>query len=151
MSALSKQQIAHLTDVLAARHNMLVAEVRAMLEQSGNETYVDIAGRVTDTGDESVADMLADMGAAQIHRHVQELRDIEAARARLRANNAYGVCIDCGGDIVYQRLSARIPLPSGASTARASARRAMHKRGDPRCEARGGNRWSCGWPGRKTP
>ena len=106
MSALSKQQIAHLTDVLAARHNMLVAEVRAMLEQSGNETYVDIAGRVTDTGDESVADMLADMGAAQIHRHVQELSDIEAARARLRANSAYGVCIDCGGDIVYQRLSA---------------------------------------------
>jgi len=105
MSALSEQQIAHLTDVLAARHSMLVGEVRAMLEQSGNETYVDIAGRVTDTGDESVADMLADMGAAQIHCHVQQLRDIQGA-ARLRANNAYGVCVDCGGDIVYQRLSA---------------------------------------------
>ena len=106
MAALSKQQLAHLTHLLAERHQMLVGEVRAMLEQSGNETYLDIAGRVTDTGDESVADMLADMGAAQIHRHVQELRDIEAAQGRLRANNAYGVCIDCGGDIIYQRLRA---------------------------------------------
>ena len=106
MAALSKQQLAHLTHLLAERHEMLVGEVRAMLEQSGNETYLDIAGRVTDSGDESVADMLADMGTAQIHRHVQELRDIEAAQARLRANNAYGVCVDCGGEIVYQRLSA---------------------------------------------
>jgi hypothetical protein len=80
MAALSKQQLAHLTHLLAERHQKLVGEVRAMLEQSGNETYLDIAGRVTDTGDESVADMLADMGAAQIHRHVQELRDPGAAK-----------------------------------------------------------------------
>jgi DnaK suppressor protein len=106
MAALSTQQIAHLAHLLAERHRMLVGEVRAMLEQSGNETYLDIAGRVTDTGDESVADMLADMGAAQIHRHVQELRDIEAAQARLGAKNAYGVCADCGGEIIYQRLTA---------------------------------------------
>ena len=106
MAALSKQHLAQLNDLLIDRHKALVAEVRAMLEQSGHETYLEIAGRVTDTGDESVADMLADMGAAQIHRHVQELRDIEAAQARLRANSAYGVCIDCGGEIVYLRLTA---------------------------------------------
>jgi DnaK suppressor protein len=105
MTALTKPELAHLTGLLAERHRTLVDEVRAMLEQSGNETYLDIAGRVTDAGDESAADMLADMGAAHIHRHVQEVRDIEAAQARLRAG-AFGVCIDCGGDIVYQRLTA---------------------------------------------
>lgn len=104
MGALTTQQLAHLDRLLVERHGTLVREVRAMLEQSGNETYVDIAGRVTDTGDESVADMLADMGAAQIHRHVQELRDIEAAQARLRAGT-FGVCMDCDGEIALARLT----------------------------------------------
>jgi DnaK suppressor protein len=93
------------TDLLAERCRTLVDEVRAMLEQSGSETYLEIAGRVTDTGDQSVADMLADMGATHIHRHVRELRDIEAAQARLRAST-FGVCIDCGSDTVYERLTA---------------------------------------------
>jgi DnaK suppressor protein len=106
MAALTKQQLAHLSHRLTERHSTLVAEVRAMLVQSGNETYVDIAGRVTDTGDASVADMLADMGAAQIYRHVQELRDIEAAQAQLRAGT-YGICIDCGMEIAYERLTAQ--------------------------------------------
>jgi RNA polymerase-binding transcription factor DksA len=105
MGALTRQQLTHLDRILVERYRTLVSEVRAMLEQSGNETYVDIAGRVTDTGDESVADMLADMGAAQIHRHVQELRDVEAAQARLRAGT-FGICIDCDGEIAPERLTA---------------------------------------------
>jgi DnaK suppressor protein len=107
MAALTKQQLAHLNRRLTERHATLLAEVRAMLVQSGNETYVDIAGRVTDTGDASVADMLADMGAAQIHRHVQELREIEAALAQLRAGT-YGTCIDCDMEIAYERLTAQL-------------------------------------------
>ena len=105
MAALSKQHLAKLNDMLVERHKALVAEVRAMLAQSGHETYLEIAGRVTDTGDESVADMLADLGAAQIHRHVQELRDIEAAQARVRAGT-FGICVDCGSHIAYERLAA---------------------------------------------
>ncbi len=105
MAALSKKELAHLTQLLAERQRTLLAEARAMLVQSGNESYLNMAGGVMDTGDESVADMLADLGAAQIHRHVQELRDIEAAQARARAGTL-GICIDCGGDIASGRLSA---------------------------------------------
>jgi DnaK suppressor protein len=105
MAALSKKELAHLTQLLAERQRTLLAEARAMLVQSGNESYLNMAGGVMDTGDESVADMLADLGAAQIHRHVQELRDIEAAQARARAGTL-GICIDCGGDIAPGRLSA---------------------------------------------
>jgi DnaK suppressor protein len=105
MAALNQQQIAALSSLLHGRHRALVAEMRAMLEQSGHETYLEIAGRVTDTGDESVADMLADLGAAQIHRHVQELRDTDAALARLRAGT-FGVCVDCDSGIAYERLAA---------------------------------------------
>jgi DnaK suppressor protein len=105
MSALSKRQADRIEELLSKRARTLVEEVRTELAQSGNETYVDIAGRVTDTGDESVADMLADMGAAQIYRHVQELRDVEAAQARLRAGT-YGVCADCDAHIPPERLTA---------------------------------------------
>lgn len=105
MPALTKKQLAHLTQLLSERQRTLLAEARAMLVQSGNETYLNIAGGVMDTGDESVADMLADLGAAQIQRHVQELRDIEAAQARARAGTL-GICIDCGSDIASERLTA---------------------------------------------
>jgi RNA polymerase-binding transcription factor DksA len=105
MTALSRQQLAGLNSLLDARRTALIAEIRAMLEQSGHETYLEIAGRVTDTGDESVADMLADLGAAQIHRHAQELRDVEAAQARVRSGT-FGVCVDCDSTIAYERLAA---------------------------------------------
>jgi DnaK suppressor protein len=105
MATLDKKQLAHLTQLLGERQRTLLAEARAMLAQSGNETFLNVAGGVMDTGDESVADMLADLGAAQIHRHVQELRDIEAAQARARAGTL-GICIDCGSDIACERLTA---------------------------------------------
>jgi hypothetical protein len=38
MAALSKQHLAQLNDLLIERHKALVAEVRAMLAQSGHET-----------------------------------------------------------------------------------------------------------------
>ena len=34
---------------------------------------------------------------------LSELRALEAARARL-AEGSYGLCVDCGGDIDYERL-----------------------------------------------
>jgi len=105
MAAPDKRQLAHLSHLLKARQDTLLTEVRAMLAQSGHETYLEMAGRVMDTGDESVADMLADLGAAQIHRHVQELHDIEAAQARARAGTL-GICLDCESDIAYERLAA---------------------------------------------
>jgi len=129
MAALTKQQLAHLSRRLTERHSTLLAEVKAMLVQSGNETYVDIAGRVTDTGDASVADMLADMGAAQIHRHVQELRDIEAAQAQLRAGT-YGTCIDCDIDIAYERLMAQ-PMAKRCVQCQSTRERSYAQEGRP--------------------
>jgi RNA polymerase-binding transcription factor DksA len=38
-------------------------------------------------------------------RQVTELRDIEAAFARVKAGE-YGVCVDCGQDIEFPRLKA---------------------------------------------
>jgi RNA polymerase-binding protein DksA len=105
MAVLSQDQMNRLRKALDTRYKVLVAEVRAELERSGEQHYVDFAGRVTDTGDESVADLLADLDAAMIDRQVIELRDIEAAQERVR-DGSCGTCIDCGTEIGFDRLTA---------------------------------------------
>jgi RNA polymerase-binding protein DksA len=102
---LTPDQLAQLRRVLEQRWSALLEQVRTELERSGDEHYIDLAGRVTDPGDESVADLLADVGAAIIDRQVRELRDIEAARARMAAQT-YGICIDCRTEIGFERLMA---------------------------------------------
>ena len=103
--ALTQDQLAQLRRILEERWSALLEQVRTELERSGEEHYIDLAGRVTDPGDQSVADLLADLGAAIIDRQIRELRDIDAARARMAAQT-YGICIDCRTDIDFERLMA---------------------------------------------
>lgn len=105
MSALSQKQIAELEAQLRSRHAKLLEEIRDELARSGDQHYIDLAGRVNDLGDESVADLLADQEAAHVDRQIHEVRDIEAALGRIKAGE-YGVCIDCGEDIAFERLQA---------------------------------------------
>ena len=104
--ALTKTELANLGEQLGKRHESLLEEVRDALEHSENQQYVELIGRVpADIGDQSVGDALADLNLAIIDRHIQELRDIEAAKARL-GERTFGVCIGCGEDIGYERLVA---------------------------------------------
>ncbi|HSF21945.1 MAG TPA: TraR/DksA family transcriptional regulator [Burkholderiales bacterium] len=105
MKHLKHSQIAHLDRVLERRERELRAEIRALLLQSDVEHHRDLAGMVGDVGDESVANLLADLDAAFIDRHVRGLRDVESARKRFAAG-AYGVCARCGQGIGYERLAA---------------------------------------------
>jgi RNA polymerase-binding protein DksA len=103
MSALTKSQTEELQALLRSRQTKLLEEIRDELARSGDQHYIDLAGRVTDLGDESVADMLADLEAAQVDRQVNEVRDVEAALARIKSGE-YGVCVDCGENIAFKRL-----------------------------------------------
>jgi RNA polymerase-binding transcription factor DksA len=104
--SLSQTQLADLVRQLEERHTALLEEVRAALESSENLQYIELLDRVpADIGDQSMADALADLNLAIVDRHVRELRDIEAARARV-ADRTYGVCVDCGDDIMPERLHA---------------------------------------------
>ena len=105
MAAFTADEAAQLKQSLDKRRQLLLEEIRDELARSGEQHYVDFAGRVTDLGDESVADMLADLGAAMVDRQVIEVRAIEAALNRLAAGN-YGACVDCGADIPLERLRA---------------------------------------------
>lgn len=105
MDTLTKKQIQELEALLKTRHSLLLGEIREELARSGDQHYIDMSGHVTDLGDESVADMLADLEAAQIDRQINEVREIEAALARIKSGE-YGLCTDCGDAVAFPRLQA---------------------------------------------
>lgn len=105
MNGLSKQEFDRLAAGMMARKRLLMDEIRRGLERAGKERYAQLLGEVHDRGDESVADLLSDVQAAEVTRDVGEVRDIEGAEARIAAGR-YGLCIDCGGEIGYARLQA---------------------------------------------
>ncbi|WON75309.1 TraR/DksA family transcriptional regulator [Nitrosospira sp. Is2] len=105
MADLTDDQLAQIKAVLQRRYLELREEIRSELERSGNEHYADLAGSVADPGDESVADMLVDVNAALVDRQVREIREVEETLKRL-AEPGFGDCIDCGGEIGFERLLA---------------------------------------------
>ncbi|MGH8325735.1 MAG: TraR/DksA family transcriptional regulator [Steroidobacteraceae bacterium] len=76
-----------------------------MLERSANEGYADIAGRVSDPEDQSLADLLVGVNLAEVTRDVQEIRAVERALKRI-ALGTYGICVSCGQPIGRERLEA---------------------------------------------
>jgi RNA polymerase-binding protein DksA len=105
MADLTEDQLAQIKAVLQRRYLELREEIRDELERSGNEHYADLAGPAPDPGDDSVADMLVDVGAAIVDRQVDEIREVEAALKRL-AELDFGDCVDCGEEISFERLMA---------------------------------------------
>lgn len=103
MSGLTQAQLKELRQRLQQRYGELREEVRQELLAADEARYIDLAGRVHDSGEESVADLLADLDIARLDRQVNEIRRIEAAFRRLDVGN-YGVCHDCDCDIGYERL-----------------------------------------------
>lgn len=90
---------------LAKRREELRWLIHDALIASKREDYVELAGSVHDAGEESVAELLADMRLSTLDREVGELRDVEAALARI-ADGVYGKCTDCGDAIGRERLDA---------------------------------------------
>lgn len=105
MSQLTQDQTAQVAQLLRGRERALRAEIREGLLRSGEESHKELAGRVSDVGDESVANLLADLEIAAIDRDVNELREVEAALARISRDD-FGVCIDCGEPVGFLRLKA---------------------------------------------
>jgi DnaK suppressor protein len=106
MTALTPSQRDQLVQKLNADYQALLSKVRSELENSGEQHRIDLLNSEPgDSGDESLATALADFNMATLDRHVQGLRDIEAALQRVKKEE-YGVCVDCGDDIPFNRLQA---------------------------------------------
>lgn len=102
---LNRDQINAFRETLKLRFRELREEIRQALLQSDEQSYIELAGRVHDMEEASVADLLVDVSLADIDRHVEEIRDIDAALGRI-ATGTYGVCSDCGEGIEVARLEA---------------------------------------------
>lgn len=103
--ALTESQLNAFRRLLKDRYRALREEIRDELLRSDEERYLELAGRVHDVEEEAVADLLVDLNLASIDRHVQEIRDIDAALIRI-AEGTYGICIDCERPIGIERLTA---------------------------------------------
>jgi DnaK suppressor protein len=110
MGNLSKEQVAQIGKALAERRGTLRAEIGQGLLRAAGDRYRDVAGMVTDSADEAVADLVADLDIAEIERDVQELREVETAIARARSPE-FGDCVECGEPVGFERLKAH---PSAA-------------------------------------
>jgi DnaK suppressor protein len=106
----SGELVSRMHQRLEERFRELREIIRKELLRSDTERYADLAGRVHDIGDESVADLLADINLAVIDRHVEEIRDVDAALMRISAGS-YGRCIDCSEAIDTARLNAYPTAP----------------------------------------
>lgn len=106
MPILSQLQLDQLARKLGEDYQSLVRDVRGELANSGSQHRIDLLNREPgDSGDESLANALADLNLTLLDRHIDGMRDIEAALQRIR-NGEYGVCIDCGEKITFARLMA---------------------------------------------
>ena len=103
--ALTERQTEELRGFIEKRREALLADLREDAGRTRDAPYSEHAGQAPDTGDESVATLIADLEQAEVTRDLDELRAIEAARQRFAEGN-YGVCADCGGDIGFERLKA---------------------------------------------
>ncbi len=104
--ALTQTQRSKLERMLDQQYQALLEQVRDALEKSENQQYVELIDRApADSADQATGDVLADLNLAIIDRHVREIRDIDATRVRI-VEGSFGTCIDCRGDIGFERLLA---------------------------------------------
>jgi len=106
MKRLSRENVAMIREKMRARQKALLEEVRDEIDQRDNQHLIDLMGREPgDSGDYSLADEVANLNITRADRQVHELRDLDAAFARLK-NGDFGLCTDCGAEIEVARLLA---------------------------------------------
>jgi DnaK suppressor protein len=103
--ALTTRQTEELSKMIETRRKALLTEMREDAARAREQPYSEHAGGVSDSGDESVATLIADLEHADLTRDLDEFRTLDAARSRLQ-DGSYGVCADCGSDIAFERLKA---------------------------------------------
>lgn len=106
MAALKTTQLDELKTQLKAQYQDLLNEIREELENAGDRHPIDLLNHEPgDSGDESMANELADINIATLDHHVSDVRDIEDAFKRFK-DEAYGTCVDCDEAIAFERLHA---------------------------------------------
>jgi RNA polymerase-binding transcription factor DksA len=88
---LDQKKLGQLRQRLLRRLDEVRADIRRELRKYDNEKYGELADRVADAGEQSVADLLVDL----------DLAEVDLLRL---ADGSYGSCVDCEEPIDAQRL-----------------------------------------------
>jgi len=126
--ALTQTQTKELQRKIDQRREALLGELREDAERTREHPYAEHAGPAPDSGDESVASLFADLEQADMTRDLQEFRALEAARERIKEGE-YGICLDCGSDIGFERLKA---FPAAVRCIQCQERREKTYGGEPK-------------------
>lgn len=105
MTKITKQQIDVLQKIMELELESLVDETQQEMDPQLKASINEIDGGAADVDDEAVADTIVDVDNAIIGMHLQKARDLNAALDRIQTGT-YGICIDCGDDISFERLTA---------------------------------------------
>jgi DnaK suppressor protein len=114
MSDLNEQQLRTLAELLDKREQALKSGIHEHVDRLRASSEPGLATPVGDAADQADVELARGNENAAVVREVRELRDIEAARARIAEGEA-GICIACGDDIPFARLEA---LPTAARCVR---------------------------------
>lgn len=104
-SVLTPTQVQNIKADLLRLLSSLQDEVKAELADRDGARKLAGVGETHDLDDEARADVDLMVNVTQITRHLQEVRECEAALERLTAGE-YGLCRDCGEQIELNRLKA---------------------------------------------
>ena len=91
--------------LLDERERTLREEVRAVKEAT-TERPSGQGRDVEDAAEDAEVRLRTGMEHVDLQRDQEELRDIEQARGRM-VEGIYGLCMDCGRDIPFERLKAQ--------------------------------------------
>lgn len=105
MAELTRQQRNTLQEELAQQLARLKDDARQKMNPDARPDYNDMAGEVTDSADDAVTDVMIDTDNALAGQRMQQIADTEAALQRIQ-EGVYGICVQCGTDIAYERLAA---------------------------------------------
>ncbi|MEO8007955.1 MAG: TraR/DksA C4-type zinc finger protein [Betaproteobacteria bacterium] len=103
---LTPEQLGELRAKIDERHEALESEIHRDAARSRDEPYGLLVGEATESGDNATADLISDLDNAELTRDLEELRALETAQERIDAGS-YGSCLDCGGEIEFERLLAQ--------------------------------------------
>ncbi len=105
MSHLSELELHSLEQLLDQQERAAQALIRTEAGDRADLPFAELTGEVSDLGDEASADLIVDVDNAMMGLQLEHLRDIAAARQRLREQQ-YGICTDCQAEIALSRLQA---------------------------------------------
>lgn len=103
MATLSQSEYKEIADTLHAQRHQLLEQISEHIHDAENQEGLDLASRVNDEGELSVADLILDLNLENLDRESEQLQAVKDAELRL-ANHTYGLCVDCDEEIKLARL-----------------------------------------------